>query len=102
MSKRPELVTVADMVRWSESLDNDARLANVKGIPALREVCFAGMYLSEELEKLDCPADLIVRIQYTAGVMSFGRDTWEVATMLLTKFKDQTLEFELDPTEILN
>ena len=96
MSNRPDFIKEEDIVIWSDSLDNDPKLKNVQGIPALREVCYAGLYLAEELEQLSCPKDLIVRIQYTAGVMSFGRDAWEVAVMLLDKFKKEELEFEAD------
>jgi len=93
---RPYFIKQEDITRWQKSLDSDPRLINVKGISALTEVCYASLYLSEELEKLNCSPDLIVRIQYTAGVMSFGRDPWEVALMLLDKFKKQELEFETD------
>lgn len=96
MSKRPDFITSKDIAKWSKILDADSTLKNVPNIPELREVCYAGLYLSEQLEDLECPADLIVRIQYTAGVMSFGRDAWEITLMLLDKFKKQELEFEVD------
>jgi hypothetical protein len=97
---RPEFVTDEDIARWSENLDNDLRIPiGVVALPLLREVMYAGLWLGEQLQLLACNELLIVRIQYTAGQLSFGRDPWEVVQELLTAYKNNDLEFEIDYNE---
>lgn len=99
---RPEFVSSADIVRWSTAIDNDKSLPpNLSKSPVIREVCFAGLWLSEQLENLGCPDSLIVRIQYTAGKVSFGKDTWEIHQQFLEGYKNNTLDFATD-TDNLN
>lgn len=94
---RPEFVSDEDIVRWSDILDNDPNIPRVIASPALfREVLYAGLWLAEQLKKEGCNDELIVRIQYTMGGLSFGRDTWQVAQEMLTAYKNNDLEFEID------
>jgi hypothetical protein len=95
--KRPEFITNEDIMRWSENIDNDDTLPQaVKESPVIREVCYAGLWISEELEKLGCSKELISKVQYTGGQLSFGRDPWEVHQRLLTGYKTLGLQFEDD------
>jgi len=99
---RPEFVTNEDIARWSENIDNDPKLpVTLSSNPVIREVCYAGLWLCEELEKLGCPEELITRIQFTAGRAAYGRDPWEVHQELLNGYKNNELEYEVDP-ETLN
>lgn len=95
--KRPECITSQDLERFSNSIDQDPFISlEIKNSPLLREVCYAGLYLAEELEKLNCPSHLIVAIQYSAGQNSFGNDIWETHLYFLKEYKLGNLEFEDD------
>lgn len=100
---RPEFVTDKDIVRWSDNIDNDPNLnSTMRNNPIIREVCYAGLWLSESLEKAGCPEFLMGRILWTAGKLSYGRDIWEVHQDILEKFKNNELNFEEDPNEVKN
>jgi hypothetical protein len=102
MSGRPKFLTEEDILRYSNSLDNDPDFPKVLFDSVIvKEVCIAGLWLCEELEKLSCPETLIVRIQYTAGKMSFGNDPWDVHQKILEDYKNNKLVFE-DSEEVLN
>lgn len=101
MSKRPEFVTEEDIKRWNENMENDPNLPKMAlEWDTLREVCYAGLWLSEQLDALKCPPEYITRIQFTAGCCSFGRDPWEVSQKFVEKYKLNELEFEPDPANI--
>lgn len=96
---RPDFVTEEDITRWSEQLKSDPNLAEVfETLPEeivsddILETCYAGLWLCEELEKLECPESLIMRIQYTAGKLSYGHDVWEVHLQILEGYKNNQLE----------
>ncbi len=95
---RPESITNEDLARWSESIDNDPLLdKQLAQNPIVREVCYAGQYLAEKLRELDCSEEIIGRLMYTAGQLSFGQeDAWMVHQEILQKFIAGTLEFEKD------
>ena len=100
---RPNFVTEEDILRWSSIIDNDPLMPkSLAATPTIREVCYAGLWLCDELEKLSCPDFVIVRIQEAAGRLSFGRDTWEVSAQLLESYKNNELIFEEDPTSDKN
>ena len=95
-------ISLEKLKKYDLIIDNDSDLSNsLKENPIIREVCRAGQYLFEELCNLQCPESIIVRIQWTAGKLSFGRDPWEIHNMLLEKYKTNTLVFESD-SEIFN
>jgi len=92
---RPKFITNEDITRWSNNIDQDPYISTaMRENETIREVCYAGLFLIEELEKLKCPNSLINRIQYTAGKLSFGRDIWEVHQDILEKYKNNELIFE--------
>lgn len=94
---RPEFITYEDIARWSKNIDNDPNIpAGLAESPIIREVCYAGLWLAEELDKMLCNEELITRMQFTAGRLSFGREPWEVAQLILEKYKSNELEFEED------
>lgn len=96
---RPEFVTNEDIIRWSERIDQDLPEHMVNNA-IIREVCYAGQWLVEQLSDLNCPEDIIARIQYTAGQMSFGREPWTVHQILLEAFQNNELIFEEDPQPV--
>jgi hypothetical protein len=93
--ERPNFITQEDINRWTQNLENDKKISkHVLNNDYIKEVCFAGMFMVEELQKLKCSDDMIVRMQYTAGKLSFGRNPWDVSQIILQKFKDNDLTFE--------
>jgi|WetSurMetagenome_2_1015567.scaffolds.fasta_scaffold1036351_2 hypothetical protein len=100
---RPNFVTEEDILRWDNMINNDPLMpVSLASSPTIREVCYAGLWLCDELEKLLCPDDIIVRLQHTAGRLSFGRNTWEVSSKLLEDYKNNNLTFENDPDAVQN
>lgn len=98
---RPSFITATDVARWSKEIDEDKSLPpGLSKSPVIREVCFAGLWLCEQLTELNCPKSLIVRIQYTAGKVSFGRDAWEIHQQFLEGYKNNTLDFAVDSTNM--
>ena len=98
---RPEFITTEDVTRWSENIDNDKSIPpTLSKVPVIREVCFAGLWLSEQLDILECPKSLIVRIQFTAGKASFGRDIWKVHQQFLEDYESNTLNFSIDSVNL--
>jgi hypothetical protein len=96
---RPEYVTNEDLSRWSEKIDNDPLMSpGLAQNPLIREVCYAGRWLCERLESLNCPDEMIGRIMYTAGEICFGRpDPWEIHRDILARYMAGELEFTAEP-----
>lgn len=104
---RPDFITDEDIARWTKDIEDDSEndpelYEQLSQHPDLKETCFAGLYLVEELDKLQCPGELIFRIQFTAGKMSVGRDPWDISVYILEKYKNNELVFEDDPAQVLN
>ena len=100
---RPEFVSNEDIARWSKIIDNDTAVPKeLLKLPIIREVCYAGIWLSEKLSELDCPDVLITRIQWTAGKLAYGRDVWKVHQDILEDYKENKLIFEDDEPSELN
>lgn len=98
---RPDFVTNEDLSRWDTEIDNDPNLPkSLADNPIIREVCYAGEWLVEELRKLGCPDEFIARIRYTAGQLSYGREIWEVHRNMLEAYKNNQLEYEVDYNEL--
>lgn len=99
---RPQNLSYEDFQRYDKIIDQDPRIPEaLASQPIIREVLYAGLYLAEQLSELSCPSEYIVRIQYTAGQVSYGRDPWEVHCNILEMFKNNKLDFETDP-DVLN
>lgn len=95
---RPEFITLEDISRWSQIIDSDPLIpTSLSQVSLIREVCYAGLWLSEQLENLGCDTTLAVRIQFTAGKLSFGRDPWEVHQDILQRYTNNTLEYDTEP-----
>lgn len=98
---RPDSVTNEDITRWSNNIDSDTNLpAFLVQSPIVREVCYAGLWLVEQLDKLGCPEEYIQRIQFTAGQQSFGRDPWDVHQNMLTEYMNGQLAYDTDFKEL--
>ena len=90
-------ISLEKVEEYDYLIDNDPGIPeSLKQSSIIREVCRAGYYLVEELEKLKCPESILVKIQWTAGKMSYGRDPWEVHQMVLDNYKNNTLVFDSD------
>jgi hypothetical protein len=100
---RPNFISHNDIVRWDNNLQNDPNLhPDILSQPIIVEVCYAGLWITEQLQQLQCPDEYIGRIQYTAGMLSNGRDPWEVHQKLLDGYVMNTLQFEEEPNSTLN
>jgi hypothetical protein len=101
MNNRPAFVTENDIERWDIELEGDHTLpTELFDNPTVKEVCYAGLWLCEQLEDLKCPPEYIVRIQYSAGKCSFGREPWEVHQKFLESYKLNDMQFEPEPGNI--
>jgi len=97
---RPDFINNDDIKRWMKMLEADNQVPKeLINTPLVKEVCLAGLWLTEELEKLNCPDVIMFRIQWTAGKLSYGRDPWDIHQEILSQYKNNTLIFELDETE---
>lgn len=90
---RPNFVNNEDILRWSEKIDSDLP-SDMADNAIIREVCYAGQWLVEKLFDLKCPLDIVSRIQYTGGRLSFGKDPWAVHQELLEAYQNNELVFE--------
>lgn len=98
---RPNFITEEDINRWSANIDNDPNFPEgMQNNKLVREVCYAGLYMCEQLEVLGCPETLMTRIQYTAGKQSFGSDPWKVHQEMLAQYKNNELKFDLETDEV--
>jgi hypothetical protein len=94
---RPDFVTNEDIHRWSVNIRTDPAMKPYLDQPIILEACYAGLWLCEELEKVGCADELIVRIQYTAGQLCYGqKDPWKVHQEMLDAYNKNELEFEID------
>lgn len=85
---RPDYVTDEDIARWHANIINDPDMPkSVLEVPILMEVCYAGLWLAESLDKLGCPKEKIEGIQFNAGRYSFGRDPWQAHEAVLEMWK---------------
>jgi hypothetical protein len=91
---RPKYITKDQLSRWSKEID--LSLPESVNIPIVREVCYAGLWLTGVLRDLHCPEQLIERIQFTAGKVSFGRDPWEIHQYYIDGYKNNKLDFVID------
>jgi hypothetical protein len=93
-------LTDEKLQEYDNNINEDERIPQAfKDNEILREICRSGLWLGEQLQQLGCNELLILRIQYTAGQLSFGRDPWEVVQEVLKAYKDNDLEFEIDYNE---
>jgi len=100
---RPNYITEDDILRWDIIINNDPFMPeSLAASPTIREVCYAGLWLWDELEKLECPEFVIVQIQEAAGRLSFGRNTWDVSAKMLENYKNNELVFEEDPDAVIS
>lgn len=94
---RPDFISDEDIARWSEELYNDPKIPNeLIDEPILKEVCLAGMWLSEKLDELGCPNEMITRIQFGAGKHSYGRDIWMVHKQFLDDYCNGITTIDID------
>jgi hypothetical protein len=98
---RPDFISKEDISRWDDNIQASLPKSLAES-SLIKEVCYAGLWLCDELAKLSCPDFLIVRIQFTAAKLSVGRDPWDVSLKLLEQYKNDELIFEEDPEEIKN
>lgn len=93
-------VTYDQIDSYDASIDNDPYIDNfIKSNKKIREVCRAGLYLYESLQNLNCHPSLIIKIQFTAGKLSYNKDPWEIHFSMIEKYKNNSLILEKYPFE---
>lgn len=91
---RPDFVTQEDIDRWSENIDNDPNLSDdIRQQTLIREALYAGLWLGEQLAKTDCSIENQVRLRYTAGQLSFGKEPWQVHQEMWDDYINNRIEF---------
>ena len=93
---RPDFVNFEDISRWSHKVDQDLPEVLAQD-PIIREVCYAGLWLVEQLMNLNTPTEYIDSLRFAAGQCSFGRDPWEVHQKFLEDYALNKIEFETGP-----
>lgn len=90
---RPDFISLEDITRWNNLIESELpeELANNETI---KEVCYAGQWLGEQLASLYCSEDYMESIIHTAGKLSFGRDPWDIAERLFKAYRNDELEPE--------
>ena len=98
---RPIHLPNEDLQRWSAIIDQDPNMPTaMSSNPIIREVLYAGQYLSDQLREQHCPEHIIGQLMYRAGQLSFGqKDPWRVHLDLLERYQTGTLIFEIDPND---
>lgn len=85
---RPNFITQEDISRWDLNISSDQNLP--KGFAddeKQREVCYAALWLYEQLSALGCDEENIFKLQYTAGRLSYYNDPWDVHQQVVEQFK---------------
>jgi hypothetical protein len=86
---RPSSITKEDIERWDENIKSDQNLPEGFGKdPKEKEVCYAALWLYEQLAALNCEEENIFKLQYTAGRLSYFNDPWEVHQQVLSTYKE--------------
>jgi hypothetical protein len=93
-------LTDEQIEKYNQQIKDDKISEKILAEPILMEVMYAGLWLVEQLRNLQCPDEYIVRIQYTAGAASFGREPWEIHQYYLDAYKNNELQFEPDPDNL--
>jgi hypothetical protein len=87
-----KFLTDEKLAEYDLQIDNDPYIPReYKENFIIREVCRAGLYLCDALDELGCPHNVITRIQFTAGRLSFGRDPWEVHKYIIDEYRNNRL-----------
>lgn len=94
---RPDFITEEDIAKWDHIIDTDPAMPiAVLDEPLIREVMYAGLWLTEELIKAECSEENIFLLQFTAGQLSFGKDPWDVHQEMLDDYLNNRIEFPID------
>ena len=94
---KPDYISQEQYDKWMDLVSKDPQIpSDFKQHPVAREVCIAGHFLKQELDALNCPNDLQLRIFYTFGQLSHEADPWDMAQLIIKEYKDGTLVFEND------
>jgi hypothetical protein len=98
---RPFSVTTSDIKRWDQIIAEDSSLKDeYKRNFQIREYCYAGMWLFEQLMLKQCPLSLAQRIQYSAGKNSINQDPWKIHQEFLENYDKN--EIIIKPSKFLN
>ena len=100
---RPTFVTQNDLDRWNKKIKEDHYLPKGFGDKLEeREVLYAGLWLLEQLQELECPDNEINKLLYVSGKLSYNQDTWEVHQLAYKLYKESLDEIteDLIPSEL--
>ncbi len=86
--KRPNFITEEDIQRWEANINSDPYLPeDFANSLEFRELCYAGLWMYEELIKLGLNDADIGKLQYYAGKLSYHNDPWEVHQKSIEMYK---------------
>ena len=87
---RPNFIKHEDIERWNTNIKSDPNLPEGFADDAKqREVCYAALWLYEQLADLKCEEENIFKLQYTAGRLSYYNDPWEVHLQVIATYKEK-------------
>jgi hypothetical protein len=94
-------VSLNKILEYDFNINSDPLMSSEhKNSSDIREACRAGFYLLEQLKKINCHPSLLNKIKWTAGLLSYKKDPWEIHNLVLEKYKDNTLVLETDQEDI--
>lgn len=94
-------VSLNKILEYDFSINSDPLMSSDhKNSFDIREVCRAGLYLLEQLKKINCHPFLLNKIKWTAGFLSYKKDPWEIHNLVLEQYKNNTLVLEIDQEDI--
>lgn len=92
---RPSFITNQDLKRWDQIISQDSLLKEeYKRNFQIREYCYAGIWLFEQLMLSSCPVSLAKRIQYFAGKNSINKNPWEIHQESLSNYENDKLDIK--------
>jgi hypothetical protein len=99
---KPDHITEEQYNQWLAAVEADPLIpANIKTDADALEVCIAGHWLKQELDKLKCPADLQLRIFFTYGQLAYEGDPWKMAQLISQEYASGSLVFEDDELDLM-
>jgi hypothetical protein len=91
---RPQLQN-SDITRWNLNILNDSLANEISQNAILKEICYAGYWLTEQLTLLKCHSNIIDQIIYSSGTQCFSQpDPWIIHQNMLNHYLNNELEFD--------
>jgi hypothetical protein len=94
---KPDHITQEQYDQWNAKVEADPLIPPIfKTNPDAREVCIAGYWLQELLDKQLCPHEIKFRIFFSYGEMAYEEDPWKLVEQISKEYANGTLVFADD------